>query len=191
MKQTELLNKLYQECGLTLADVFKTKHFKIITRSGIEKIQYAKEITVTFEAITVEENFAAVKAIGKKGDKIIETFGSASKGTVKGGNAYLLEMAEKRALSRVVLKLMGLYEHGFLGEDEDIIPGEPASPSQINIIESLLRTSTYDADYRYIIEKEMADYTSTQATECIEDLQNNQQDHTQKLNLSQTEIKKI
>ena len=52
----------------------------------------------------------------------IETFGSALKGEgFKNGNCqswYIAEMAEKRALSRSVLKLTGFYELGVFGEDE-------------------------------------------------------------------------
>ena len=33
-------------------------------------------------------------------------------------NAYPVAMAEKRAMSRIVLKLAGFYENGFFGEDE-------------------------------------------------------------------------
>ena len=33
---------------------------------------------------------------------------------------HLVEMAEKRALSRAVLKLTNLYKHGVFGEDEDV-----------------------------------------------------------------------
>ena len=51
----------------------------------------------------------------------METFGSALKGDFKNGNTmswYVLEMAEKRAMSRAVLKLAGFYQHQIFGEDE-------------------------------------------------------------------------
>ena len=52
----------------------------------------------------------------------IQTFGSAIKGNdFKSGNTqtwYVMEMAEKRAMSRAVLKLTGFYELGVFGEDE-------------------------------------------------------------------------
>ena len=55
-------------------------------------------------------------------DVKIQTFGSAIKGTnFKDGNCnswYVAEMAEKRAMSRAVLKLTGFYELGVFGEDE-------------------------------------------------------------------------
>ena len=50
------------------------------------------------------------------GDKSIETYGEASPKNNR--NAYPVAMAEKRAMSRIVLKLAGFYELGFFGEDE-------------------------------------------------------------------------
>ena len=64
----------------------------------------------------------SVKAIASKGAANIETFGSALKGdTYKNSTTnsfYIAEMAEKRAMSRAVLKLTGFYELGVFGEDE-------------------------------------------------------------------------
>ena len=54
-----------------------------------------------------------------RGDVTIETYGSAWHGD--GGNCksnYVAEMAEKRALSRVVLKTIGAYKFMIYGEDE-------------------------------------------------------------------------
>ena len=55
-------------------------------------------------------------------DQRYKHFGSALKGeTYKDGNTnswYVMEMAEKRAMSRAVLKLTGFYELGVFGEDE-------------------------------------------------------------------------
>jgi hypothetical protein len=72
--------------------------------------------------IRCEPNFAVFKALAEKGGKSIETFGSALKGdTYKESNTnswYVAEMAEKRAMSRAVLKLTGFYELGVFGEDE-------------------------------------------------------------------------
>ena len=120
MKREKIKEK-YIKYGLEESDVFKHQHYLIITRSGIEKIQAMENINITYECIKCESNFAAVKATGIKEDLIIETFGSALKGDFKNGNCntfYVLEMAEKRALSRVVLKLTGFYELGVFGEDE-------------------------------------------------------------------------
>ena len=54
-------------------------------------------------------------------DSSIETFGSCKRGKGGDGNTiswYVMEIAEKRAMSRAVLKLAGLYEMGHMGEDE-------------------------------------------------------------------------
>ena len=118
----EQLKKMYFEYELTPEDVFKHQHYVILTRSGIEKIMAKSNIDFKFEVIKCESNFAAVKAISKKGDETMETFGSAIKGaSYKDGNTnswYVLEMAEKRALARAVLKLLNLYEIGVKSEDE-------------------------------------------------------------------------
>ena len=123
--KTEILKQKYEKYNLTKDDVFKHQHYIIITRSGIEKIQAIEGIEIHFEVIKCEENFAVVKAKATK-RKIptgsVQTFGSALKGkSYQDGNTntwYVMEMAEKRALSRAVLKLTGFYELGVFGEDE-------------------------------------------------------------------------
>ena len=120
--KTEKLKEKYIKYELTKDDVFKHQHYIIITRSGIEKIQAIENITIYYDLIKSESNFASVKAITQKDGKMVETFGSALKGnSFKDGNTntwYVLEMAEKRALSRAVLKMTGFYELGVFGEDE-------------------------------------------------------------------------
>jgi hypothetical protein len=116
------LIELYKKYGLTKDDVFKHQHYVIITRQGIDKIQAVEQMQVTYEVIRCEPNFAVFKASAEKDGKSIETFGSALKGEgYKDGNTnswYVAEMAEKRAMSRAVLKLTGFYELGVFGEDE-------------------------------------------------------------------------
>ena len=116
------LVELYKRYDLQSSDVFKHQNFVIITRSGIEKIQAIEQISINYEVIRCEPNFAVFKAIAVKEGKEIQTFGSALKGdTFKDGNCnswYVAEMAEKRAMSRAVLKLTGFYELGVFGEDE-------------------------------------------------------------------------
>ena len=81
-----------------------------------------EQMSIKYEVIKCEPNFAVFKAYAEKDGKSIETFGSALKGAnYKDGNCnswYVMEMAEKRALSRSVLKLTGFYELGVFGEDE-------------------------------------------------------------------------
>ena len=114
----EKLKQLYKKYELTKDDVFKHAHYVIITRSGIDKIQGVAGIKIDYEVIKCETNFAVIKA--STGE--LSTFGSALKGqTFKDGNTnswYVMEMAEKRAMSRLVLKTCGFYELGVFGEDE-------------------------------------------------------------------------
>ena len=120
----EFLTELVKDNALnTEEDIFRMplggKQVAIITRAGIEKIQYNNHIEVKFEWLRMEKDFAVIKAVAKKGDVVIETFGSALHG--QGGNCrsnYVAEMAEKRALARAVLKLSGAYKYGVFGEDE-------------------------------------------------------------------------
>jgi hypothetical protein len=121
----EKLITLYKKYELTETDVYKHQHYVIITRQGIEKIAAKENITISYEVVKAETNFAVIKAYAYKTEKPevqIETFGSALKGAnYKDGNCnswYVAEMAEKRALSRSVLKLTGFYELGVFGEDE-------------------------------------------------------------------------
>tara|TARA_R110000737_G_C14488433_1_gene469772 strand:+ start:480 stop:854 length:375 start_codon:yes stop_codon:yes gene_type:complete len=114
----EKLKEMYAKYELDADDVFKHQHFLIITRSGIEKIQAKEDIKITYEVIKCETNFAVVKAKTEH----LQTFGSALKGaTYKDGNTnswYLMELAEKRAMSRMVLKTCNLYQLGVMGQDE-------------------------------------------------------------------------
>jgi hypothetical protein len=118
----EKLTVLYKKYELTKDDIFKHQHYLIITRQGIDKIQAKERIYINYEVVNCEPNFAVVKAYAEKEDAKIQTFGSALKGTShKDGNCntwYVMEMAEKRAMSRAVLKLTGFYELGVFGEDE-------------------------------------------------------------------------
>jgi|TARA_R110001632_G_scaffold52524_8_gene130204 hypothetical protein len=127
--KTEILKEKYIHYGLTKDDVFKHAHYLIITRSGIDKIQAIEGIEIDYEVIKCEKDFCVVKAkawhLGVGGAEVnkikIQTFGSALKGGFKDGNCnswYVMEMAEKRAMSRAVLKLTGFYELGVFGEDE-------------------------------------------------------------------------
>ena len=119
---TEKIKEKYHHYGLEKEDVFKHQHYLIITRSGIDKIQAIENIVINYDVINCETNFCVVKATANKGDASIQTFGSALKGeTFKDGNTntwYVMEMAEKRAKSRAILQLTGMYSLGIFGEDE-------------------------------------------------------------------------
>jgi hypothetical protein len=121
MKRDKLL-ELYKKYDLNKEDFFKHQHYTIITRAGIDKIQAKEQIAIVYDVIRCEPNFVVVKAQASLNDIVIQTFGSALKGTnFKDGNTnswYVAEMAEKRAMSRAVLKITGFYELGVFGEDE-------------------------------------------------------------------------
>jgi hypothetical protein len=119
--KTEKIKEKYLHYGLEKEDIFKHQHYLIITRSGIDKIQAMENITIDYEVINCEKDFCVVKANATKGETSIQTFGSALKGDFKSGTTnswYVMEMSEKRAMSRAVLKLTGFYELGVFGEDE-------------------------------------------------------------------------
>jgi len=121
-KNREQLKTMYIDYELTPEDVFSHKNYVILTRSGIEKIMAKSKISVTYEIIRSEPNFASVKATSILGEQTLETTGSALRGaTYKDGNTlshYVLEMAEKRSMARAVLKILNLYEIGVKSEDE-------------------------------------------------------------------------
>lgn len=118
----ERLKELYNKYSLTKDDVFKHQHYIIITRTGIDKIQAVERVEIEYDVVNCEPTYCVVKANASKNDVKIQTFGSALKGSShKDGNCntwYVMEMAEKRAMSRAVLKLTGFYELGVFGEDE-------------------------------------------------------------------------
>ena len=127
----EKLAVLYKKYELTKDDIYQHKHYLIITRQGIDKIQAKEKIFISYFPVAVQPEFCVVKASASKDEAKIETFGSAKYGsktyneTTKKwdelGNTttwYVMEMAEKRAMSRAVLKLTGFYELGVFGEDE-------------------------------------------------------------------------
>ena len=137
MNKNERLNKLYQKYGLDPSDTFRSPQgWTIITRQGIDAIQASAGIDIKYDVIVCERDFVVVKAIGTMlSDKevFVETFGEADRGNK--GNCrqnYPVAMAEKRAMSRAVLKLSGFYALGAYGEDEgDFEKAEkPAVPTK-------------------------------------------------------------
>tara|TARA_R110002020_G_scaffold302457_1_gene517804 strand:+ start:85 stop:465 length:381 start_codon:yes stop_codon:yes gene_type:complete len=118
MTRKEQLNRLFIEYNLDVEDTFKHPHYQIITRSGIDKIQANLNIKIEYDLkhYSPERKTCVIKAVGQLNDVIIETYGEASPDNNR--NAYPVAIAEKRAMSRVVLKLSGLYSLGVFGEDE-------------------------------------------------------------------------
>lgn len=114
------MREIFEANNLTPSDVFQHKHYVIITRTGIEKIQANNGIQVEYEVIKMDRDFVVLKAkaMMDEGAVYVETFGEAGPENCR--NAYYVATAEKRALSRAVLKCIGLYKHSVFGEDEDV-----------------------------------------------------------------------
>jgi hypothetical protein len=112
--------------GLKKHDFFAAKQgFVCITRTGIEKIQRHLKISVHYEVIPeftdISSGHYCMKATaGIETEEgivpMVESFGEASPKNCR--ISYPIAMAEKRALSRVILKAADLYELGIYGEDE-------------------------------------------------------------------------
>ena len=123
LTKRDFLNQLVKEHGLVVEeDIFnKEGKWAIIKLSGVEKIQNNLNIRVTFETEVIEKDFAVIKAIAVGQRDSVQSYGSAIKGAYPNGNVshtYLVEMAEKRAKARAVLKLCGAYKYGVYSEDE-------------------------------------------------------------------------
>ena len=120
------MNRIYQQNGLSPDDIHTDKRgFKLIKREGIEKIIAKRNIQMNLElkllnlGIPDAEDHVVVMATGKMGSVIIQDVGTANNKTCnKMQEGIMPEMAIKRAKSRVVLQLVGLYSEGYKGEDE-------------------------------------------------------------------------
>ena len=116
--QIQRLNQMYQQYNLLPEDMFKeqSQGWTIFKRQGIDKIQAAAKIIITYNAIVVEKDFVVMKAIAKMNGQHIETFGEAE--WEKEIKALKYEEDRVNKISRAVLKLTGFYALGHFGEDE-------------------------------------------------------------------------
>ena len=62
----EKIGLLYKKYELTESDVFKHKHYLIVTRQGIDKIQAKERITITYESVQTQPDFCVVLATAKR-----------------------------------------------------------------------------------------------------------------------------
>lgn len=101
-----------------------------------------------------------------------------------------IEMARKTVIKRLVKYLPKTEQYDKVAEAIQIDNSEyGATDGQINFIESLILSSTYNHDTQQIlIDKAMAGLTSTEASTMIRDLQANQRDPMDG-NYNQTDIK--
>tara|TARA_R110000737_G_scaffold55812_3_gene79639 strand:+ start:95 stop:649 length:555 start_codon:yes stop_codon:yes gene_type:complete len=92
----------------------------------------AAKTNITYELHEVEfntlEKIAVVKCVANHSEKIVTTYGEASPGNCK--NNYPVAMAEKRAIDRAVLKLLGI--HGFVYSDSEMDVVEKQEKKQEN-----------------------------------------------------------
>jgi len=128
MSNADVLRELFKKYNLTYDssdpnskanDVYKHKHYTIITRQGIQKIERAAGIACNLDIVAGASDPTSIvmKGVGiTKDGATYTTFASASAETSQ--NKYYAEMAEKRVRSRLILTLAGLYELGVFGEDE-------------------------------------------------------------------------
>tara|TARA_R100001440_G_scaffold1340_1_gene4461 strand:- start:10678 stop:11103 length:426 start_codon:yes stop_codon:yes gene_type:complete len=117
-KRSEMLNSLYKKYGLVTEDTFKSPQgWTIIRRSGIDKIQALADIDIEYDLQEYNPGkSAAVKATASWNNRNIQTYGETNEQNCR--QSYVLAMAEKRAMSRIVLKLTGFYALGVFGQDE-------------------------------------------------------------------------
>ena len=120
---TKTIKELYKKYGLESEDIFPHKHFTIITRQGIEKIEAKANIKLDLQTEVVSPTYCAMKCTASiEGKEPVVMYASAlNDPKLKMKNCqstYLLEMAQKRSTSRSVLKLCGFYTLGHFGESE-------------------------------------------------------------------------
>ena len=120
---TKTIKELYKKYGLESEDIFPHRHFTIITRQGIEKIEAKANIKLNLQTEVVSPTYCAMKCTASiEGKEPVVMYASAlNDPKLKMKNCqstYLLEMSQKRAISRAVLKLCGFYTLGHFGEDE-------------------------------------------------------------------------
>jgi len=117
----ESLRRLFQEYNMCNEDFYDDpRGFIIITRTGIDRIVQGASLHVCFESVYMTPEWVVVKCIAKgKNNLFSESYGEASEKNCKPMNwKWKVAMAEKRAMSRAVLKIAGFYELGVLGVDE-------------------------------------------------------------------------
>jgi len=123
----ETLKRLFLANGLVKEDVHKDpRGFVIIKRSGIDKIVSRQNIQVAYEPVKMDTDWVVIRATasmrtgtGEYDVRNMMSFGEAADNNLMGGaKKFPVAMAEKRAMSRVVLKISGFYEQGVFGQDE-------------------------------------------------------------------------
>lgn len=117
MNNQEQVNNLIKEYTLSPDDVYidNIKKFKIVRRKGYKKIQSKLNIIIEF-GLSHSSPDSAVVIARSPSHKKRETFGEAS--PKNNTFPYPVAVAQKRAEGRLILEVSGLYQKGFITEDE-------------------------------------------------------------------------
>lgn len=121
-KTREKMNAVFIEYGLNREDHVESygtgeTKFTLINRDGIMIIKSKLDIDIVYDLVhTNGKDEAVIKATTVYKRKNYQTFGevNASNNTF----AHPVNVAEKRAMNRIVLECVGLWESDFLGSDE-------------------------------------------------------------------------
>ena len=116
----EIIKKVAKECGLTKNDYYLHQQSKkwIMKKEAIEKISDKKGIVLeAVQVLNSERDFVRFLITMSMGELRTSSVGEADSVNCK-GNKYFGCMAEKRGIGRVVLRLIGLSQHGILTEDD-------------------------------------------------------------------------
>jgi hypothetical protein len=113
-----------------------------VKHKALERI--AAEVGIVFDlpqlkVCDLEKGLVVVLASGKLGDMVFHSFGEATPKNCK--NAYMVAMAEKRAVDRVILKLLAV--HGDLYSEEEADDFKRQNP-HVTRPADILPTADYD-----------------------------------------------
>tara|TARA_R100000808_G_C2058007_1_gene90677 strand:+ start:74 stop:631 length:558 start_codon:yes stop_codon:yes gene_type:complete len=113
------IKELSKKYNLTKEDYWLEPRSKkwIITHDTCEKIASVENIIIQPpQIINSEKDLVRMIVVAKKGDKVMWADGEADSSNCK--NNYKFAMASKRAIDRVILKLINAYEWGIYSDVE-------------------------------------------------------------------------
>ena len=166
----------------------------IITHDTCEKIASVENIIIQPpQIINSEKDLVRMIVVAKKGDKVMWADGEADNSNCK--NNYKFAMASKRAIDRVILKLINAYEYGIYSDveaddfkkpqEEFYTEEQTAEFSKLiehecfkgkkNKVKDELRKSTSKSNYQRVLnkmKKTIEDYENEQAEAINQDLDN-------------------